>query len=606
MTKQSIRIGNAGGYWGDDPSALERQVEGGHLDYITMDFLAEITMSIMQKQKTRSPELGYARDFLPMLKSVLARTMASKTTIITNAGGINPVGCARAIAKMALELDLKPKVAVVHGDDIMPQIDSLQASGASFVNMESGQEFSEVKHNLQSANIYFGTAPVVEALKFDPDIIITGRVTDTGITVAPMIHEFGWELTDWNKIASGMVAGHILECGSQSTGGNFTDWQKVPSFKNIGFPIAEVYEDGSFSITKHENTGGLVTTETVREQLFYEMGNPKSYLTPDVVADFTTIKITQDGDNKVRISGVQGKEPTPFYKVSMAYGDGFKSQGSIAISGPNAREKAEAFAEIFWDRVGHMFSDKETEYFGWNACHKSLVGSDNGNEILLRLGVRSKDKDKLTIFGKMIPSLILAGPPGVSVTGGVPKPQEVVSYWPALIPKGLVHPSIGILSGSELSQERLVENTPIGQTKDEAPKESQVTPTATQPIKNINEFLNPSKPALIKIAIARSGDKGDTSNIGVIARTKSAYDFLDKFLTAELVKNLFQEICVGKVTRYSLPNMLGFNFLLEEALGGGGTKTLRIDAQGKTFAQAILSITTDIPPEVLADTSNPF
>lgn len=601
MMKDMIRIGNAGGYWGDDPTALFRQVEGGNLDYISMDFLAEITMSIMQKQKSRDPNAGFAKDFLPMLRSVFKKIIDQGTTIITNAGGINPIACGHAIYQLGVELGLNPRIGVVYGDDIMNQIDSLESQGAEFANMETGKPFSTIKDRLQSANIYFGVAPVAEILKEKPDVIITGRVTDTGITLAPMIYEFGWSLTDWDKMASGIVAGHILECGSQSTGGNFTDWQKVPSFKNIGFPIIEMHRDGTFYVTKHPGTGGLVSVDTVREQLFYEMGDPKSYITPDVVADFSSIQLEQSDTDRVYVSRTRGFEPTDLYKISMAYGDGYKCQGSIIISGPNARQKAEAFAKIFWDHCGDLFEDKETEYFGWNACQRSLTGQGEGNEILLKLGVRSHDKDKLKIFGKRIPALILGGPPGVTVSGGVPKPQEIVSYWPSLMKKNLVQPKIAMIIKGQLSPSREISTTPEGSF---SPMNSDAD-SAQDPSQSINEILKEQSDnswlPLSKIALARSGDKGDTSNIGVLARSEKAYDFLGTYLSAQKMKDYFQELCMGKVTRFSLPNMSGYNFLLDEALGGGGTRTLRTDAQGKTFAQAVLAQKAPIPNEIIKD-----
>ena len=601
MAKDVIRIGNAGGYWGDDPTALKRQIEGGSLDYVSMDFLAEITMSIMQKQKSRSEEAGYAKDFLPMLKSVLKKVMADGTKIITNAGGINPISCAKAIYELGLELGLRPKIGIVHGDDIMDRIDALQKGGAAFTNMETFEDFSKVKDRLEAANIYFGVAPVAEILKEPCDLVITGRVTDTGITLAPMVHEFSWSLTDWDKMASGIVAGHILECGSQSTGGNFTDWHKVESFHNMGFPIVEMRKDGSFVVTKHENSGGLVSVDTVREQLFYEMGDPRAYLTPDVVADFSSIKLEADGKNRVLVSGIKGWEPTPLYKVSMAYRDGYKCQGSVVVSGPKARKKAEAFADIFWGHCGELFAegDKETEYFGWNACQRSLTQKDDGNEILLKLGVRSDDKAKLRTFAKWIPAIILGGPPGVAVSGGVPKPQEIVSYWPALIEKDLVAPKIGVLVEGKLGMEREVFSTPKGGF--EAKKAD--TDEAFEPNQSVEELLKEQEQEgwrpLSSIALARSGDKGDTSNIGVLARSKEAYDFLGGYLTSQKMKNYFQELCFGKVTRYELPNLKGYNFLLDEALGGGGTRTLRTDAQGKTYAQAILAQKAPIPDKLL-------
>ena len=585
---KTIKIGNAGGYWGDDPSALERQVNGGRLDYITMDFLAEITMSIMQKQQSRDPEAGYAKDFIGMLKPILKKIVADKTTIITNAGGINPKSCANAIMNLGKELGVEPKISIVYGDDIIGDIDEVMKKGASFQNMETGEEFNSVKDKIEAANIYFGAAPVVEALKDNPDIIITGRVTDTGITLAAMVHEFGWSIDDWDKLAHGIVAGHIMECGTQATGGNFTDWEKVESFDNVGFPIVEVSETGEFTVTKHEGTGGLVSVDTVREQLFYEMGHPGAYITPDVIADFTTIHLEQQSPGRVRVSGVKGYAPTPLYKVSMAYEDGFKAQGSIIISGPNARAKAETFAKIFWNRCGTDYLETSTEYVGWNACQRSLVKRDDGNEILLRLGVRAEDEKTIRKFAKLIPSLILSGPPGVAVLGGVPRPQKVVSYWPALLSKDICHPYIAKFENGQLVDEKMVTNTATGNFV----PDDQATTVAVKANASIEDVIAEQKPnwvLLSELCLGRSGDKGDMCNIGVMARDQASYDYLKTYLTAQRVKNFFQELCQGTVTRYELPNMLGFNFLLDSALGGGGTKTLRLDAQGKTFAQALLA-----------------
>lgn len=609
--KDMIRIGNAGGYWGDDPEALKRQVAGGHLDYISMDFLAEVTMSIMQKQRSHDSNLGFARDFIVMLEDVLPDLLRNKTKIITNAGGVNPQGCAEAIISLGKRLGLSPKVAIVHGDDILADLSRLQADGCDFKNMESGADFTSVADRIQSANIYFGAAPVAEALKWEPDIIVTGRVTDTGITVGAMLHEFGWSNQDWDKLAAGVVAGHIIECGTQSTGGNFTDWRKVPTFANMGFPVLEVHRDGTFFVTKHQDSGGLVTVDTVREQLFYEMGNPHTYITPDVVADFATINLEQAGHNRVRVTGVKGYEPTPLYKVSMAYSDGFKALGAIAISGPDARAKAEMFASIFWNRVtpkqntekSSDFTETSTEYFGWNACHRSLGGEEDGNEILLRLGARSNTEKPLRRFGKMIPSLILSGPPGVCVIGGVPKAQEIVSYWPALMPKSVVRPKIALCDVDlGIHSETVVPPEQSGNFDPTAFKPDQIADAPTCSVKvAIGDMNQPKALPLSTICLGRSGDKGDMANIGILARSPKAFSFLEKYLTAQKVKDLFQELCFGSVTRYRLPNMQGLNFLLDEALGGGGTVTLRTDAQGKTFAQALLRHKTLIPADVLEE-----
>lgn len=599
MKKSVIRIANASGYWGDDASALGRQVRGGEVDFISLDFLAEVTMSIMQKQRAKDPEAGYARDFVAMLEGVLKEAMQRKIKIIANAGGVNPMACARAIQTMAKKQGLSPRIAVVHGDDILADLPTLHSKGHAFANMETAQKYTEIADRVQAANIYFGAKPVVQALTHDPDIIVTGRVTDTGITLAPMIHSFGWGDRDWDKLAAGIVAGHMIECGCQVTGGNFTDWETVRSFANIGYPLVEVNADGTFVLTKHKGTGGKVAVNTVREQLLYEMGHPRAYLTPDVVADFSTIQLSADGDDRVRVTGIKGAEPTPLYKVSMSYTDGYKAIGTIAISGPHARRKAEKFAEIFWQRCGRDFDATETEYFGWNACHRSLGGQHDGNEVMLRLGVRSSDKERVGQFTKLVPSLILSGPPGVTVLGGVPKPQEVVSYWPALMDKSAVRPKLTIVSGSEL-KEYEVEPEVSGSFKTpEVPTQRCEKATAT-----ISEVLRSPGTAdlpLSTICLGRSGDKGDTANIGILARSPKAYQFICSWLTAERVKNYFQELCFGKVTRYQLDNLQALNFLLEESLGGGGTMTLRADAQGKTFAQALLRQKAPIPKEVLVD-----
>ena len=602
QAQSKVRIGNASGYWGDDPDALERQVSGGRLDYISMDFLAEITMSIMQKQRSRDPEAGYARDFVPMLERVLSRTMAQGTKIITNAGGIHPEALAEATRLMAKRLGLSPRIAVVSGDDILPRLAELRAKGIAFANMDDGADFTTVERRILAANVYFGAAPVADALKFDPDIIITGRVTDTGITIGPLIHSFGWSLDDWDKLAAGIVAGHIIECGSQATGGNFTDWRRVPSFQAIGYPIVEVEADGSFVVTKHPGSGGLVSVDTVREQLVYEMGHPKAYITPDVVADFSSIQLAPDGPDRVRVTGIRGAEPTPMYKVSMAYADGAKCIGDIAISGPDARAKAEAFAALFWDRAGRDFAATETEYFGLNACHRSLGHAAEAQEIILRLGARDPDSKRLRRLAKLVPSLILGGPPGVAVLGGVPKVQDIVSYWPALMPKSALMPKVGLWEGGELHDAHEVDSTPIGQfprSPADLAAPTQKAAAATLAVADAMKEVERGTP-LSAIALARSGDKGDTANIGVLARSPKAMAWLDQWLTAQRVKNLFQELCHGEVVRYRLDNLQAFNFLLGRALDGGGTMTLRVDAQGKTFAQALLRQLAPIPEDIVA------
>jgi hypothetical protein len=588
-TPETIRIANAGGYWGDDPGQFRRQVELGPVDYVTLDFLAEITMSIMQKQRARDPEAGYARDFVAQVEQTLDLLVSRGVKVVTNAGGVNPAACRRAVIAAAARKGRAIHVAAVAGDDLVPRLDELAAAGVSLDNMEDGRPFAAVRARVSSANAYFGAWPVVEALRTGAQVVVTGRCTDTGITLAPMLHAFGWAADDWDRLAAGIVAGHIVECGAQCTGGNFTDWREIPRFAAIGYPVLEVSADGSFVVTKHEGTGGAVTVRTVKEQLVYEMGDPRGYITPDVVADFGSIRLEQAGRDRVRVWGVKGRPAPALLKVSAAHADGWKANGTLILSGPDAREKAGAFAELFWARVGHTFEATHTEFVGASSCWGPLAPPTNAPEILLRLSARDHDRAKLEAFSKMVPAVILSGPPGVAVTGGRPQLQEVVAYWPALVPRDLVRPSLITAAG-----ERTLEwPTPIVPMRKAEPLEvglpraSGVRPAET------------SRVALSAIAHARSGDKGDTANIGVIARAPEVYAWLAAHLSAERVKAYFAGICEGGVERHEVPNLWALNFLLGESLGGGGTVSLRLDAQGKTLSHALLAMELDVPRTLL-------
>jgi hypothetical protein len=414
-----------------------------------MDYLAEVTMSIMQKQKRRDPKLGYAKDLVELFEQILPICVEKNIKVITNGGGVNPVSCSQAILDVARRLGInKLKIGVVLGDDILDRIDALRAQGIELKNMETGESLDTVRDRLQSANVYFGAFPIVEALKRGAQIVLTGRTTDTGLTLAPMIYEFGWKEDDWDNLAAGTVAGHILECGGQASGGNFSgDWRSVPDLAHIGFPIAEAYPNGEIVITKHENTGGLVSLATVKEQLLYEIGNPKEYITPDCVADFTTIQLEQVGPNRVKVFGVKGKPATAYYKVSMSYLDGYTAVGTLTYAWPDALEKAQKADEVLRTRLRDLHLDFEeirTEFLGYNSCHGPLATPmSEVNEVVLRVGVRSQDYNAVERFGKELAPLILTGPPGVTgFAGGRPKPSEVISYWPALIPKSAVQPEI--------------------------------------------------------------------------------------------------------------------------------------------------------------------
>ncbi len=593
--KKKIRIGNAGGYWGDDLSALKRQLTGGPLDYITMDFLAEITMSILQRQRKANADLGYAVDFLHQLEECLPLIVKKNVRVISNAGGINPIGMARKIVEMAKKKKLNVKVGVVYGDDISGQLYELSAAGERFANMETGDDFFAVRSRIASANIYLGAEPVVKALDAGCQIVVTGRVTDTGLTLAPMIHEFGWPMDDWDKMAAGVVAGHMIECGCQVSGGNITDWQDVKDFDNIGYPIVEMEKSGDFVVTKHKKTGGLVSEKTVKEQLVYEMGDPSNYISPDGVARFDTAHLKVEGKNRVRVSGIKGRPEPDYLKVSMAYEDGWKSSGEVLVSGPETDKKADIIADILWNKLKHKYESKRTEKIGSGSIWPDELRGAESNEILLRFGVRDQDFGKVRDFGKALSTLILSGPAGMAVTGqGRPKPKQVVAYWPALIHRSRV--TAKVLTINTIGEEEFFEiQFPIRvqATTLELPNDKGARKKLKKAAGRVKQVR------LSEICYARSGDKGDTCNIGVLARSPKVYEWIVENLTSDVVKKFFKGTTFGKVIRYELDNLHALNFLLEETLDGGGTSSLMIDPQGKTLAQALLQMQVKIPVSLL-------
>ncbi len=454
--KESIRIASGQGFWGDLPTAPVDQVRKGPIDYLVMDYLAEVTMSILRKQQLKDPSLGYARDLVPLLEELMPEIVSCGIRVITNGGGVNPLACRDALFASARKRGVRGlRIAVVHGDDILGRIDALGAAGAALTNMESGAHLASVRDRLISANVYFGAAPIVEALRQGAQIVITGRTTDTGLTLAPMIHEFGWSMADHDLMAAGTVAGHILECGAQASGGNFLgDWRSVPDLAHVGFPIAEAQPDGTCIITKHEGTGGLVSEATVKEQLVYELGDPTTYITPDCITDFTSIQLAAAGPDRVRISGVRGRPPTDFYKVSMAYHDGYTAIGMLTYAWPDAAEKARAADKILRTRLadlGLVFDEIRTELVGLDSSFgPRAVPNEEQNEVALRIGVRSRDRDAVERFGREIAPLVLTGPPSVTgFAGGRPRATDVIAYWPALIPKHLVTPVVDTRSMEE-------------------------------------------------------------------------------------------------------------------------------------------------------------
>lgn len=452
--KDKIKIASGQGFWGDLIDAPYHQVTKGNIDYLVMDYLAEVTMSILQKQKNKNPKLGYAKDIPELMKRILPVCIDKKIKIITNGGGVNPISCAESIIEVAKNIGInKLKIAVVLGDDIKDRVEEIISLGCNLNNMETNQSIIPIKEKLLSANVYFGALPIVEGLKLGADIVITGRTTDTGLTLAPMIYEFGWDKENFDLMSAGTVAGHILECGAQSSGGNFMgDWQSIPNMAEIGFPIAEAYPNGEFIITKHPGTGGKVSYETVAEQLLYEIGNPEDYITPDCVADFTSIKLEDFGNDRVRVYNIKGKKATEFFKVSCSYSSGYSAAASLTYSWPQALTKAKYADSVLRKRLENLnlkFEEIRTEFIGYNSCHGPLskqLDENLINEIMLRVAVRSQDYNSIERFGKEIAPLILTGPPSVTgFAGGRPKPSEVVAYWPALIPKKYVQSEVKLI-----------------------------------------------------------------------------------------------------------------------------------------------------------------
>jgi hypothetical protein len=451
--KRVVRVASGQGFWGDWLEAPRRQVEGGDVDYLMLDYLAEVTMSILQKQKERDPNMGYARDFVGAIESVLPAIATRGVKVIANAGGVNPPACAAAIRAVAVKHGVSDavRIGVVTGDDLLPRIDELIAEGHLLANMETGEPLSTVRDRVLSANAYIGSVPIIEALGKGANIVITGRSTDTALTMAPLRFEFGWAADDWDRLAAGIIAGHIIECGAQCSGGNcLYDWQSIPDLANVGYPIVEGRADGTFVVVKHPNTGGRISVPSVTEQCVYEMGDPHSYITPDVIADFTSIHLEQAGTDRVRVFGITGRPATDKLKVSIAYRAGFKAVGTLVYSWPDALPKAQLADRVLrerLDRLGLRFDHILTEFVGVSATHGRLAGeAGDPPEVQLRIGVRGNDRAAVERFTRELAPLVLNGPPSVTgFAGGRPKVEEIVAYWPALIDKSVVQTRVEVL-----------------------------------------------------------------------------------------------------------------------------------------------------------------
>ncbi len=453
MSDRKVRIGGGQGFWGDDLDAPSRLVEGGPLDYLVLDYLAEVTMSVLRKLRDRDPASGYAKDFVQLMERLWPVCLERRIRVVANAGGVNLSGCGDALIEVGRRAGVagQARVGLVTGDDLMDRLDELLDSGHALTNLDTGVPLASVRDQVRSVNAYLGVRPLVEALDRGADVVVTGRVADPVLAAATLLHEFGWSIEAWNRMAAAVLAGHVVECGAQATGGNcMAEWWTIPDLDVVGFPVVEVEESGAFTVTKHPGSGGRVDRRSVTEQIVYEIGDPERVVTPDVVADFTTIRLRDEGHDRVRLEGIRGAPATDTYKVSVAYAAGWTAAGTLLYTWPDAIEKAsaaEAMLRRRFRRLGYRFDALHTELVGWNAGHGPLVGRPptDAPEVLLRVAVRSQDRSSVEGFSREMTPLALTGPPSVTgYVGGRARVQEVIAFWPALIAKRAVDPHVRV------------------------------------------------------------------------------------------------------------------------------------------------------------------
>lgn len=588
-----VKIGCASGFWGDTNTAAFQLVHLTDINYLVFDYLSEITMSIMAKAKMVEPKHGYALDFVSRVMAPLLKKIAEKKIkVISNAGGVNPLACRDALQKIIKEYGLDLKVAVVLGDDLLPKHEQLKSQNIQ--EMFSGEALPE---QVASSNAYLGAVAIRDALDLGADIVITGHVVDSAVVLAPLLHEYQWPLDDYDKLAQGSLAGHVIECGAQCTGGNFTDWQLVQGFDNMGFPVVEVSEDGSFVVTKPQGTGGLVSTATVAEQIVYEIGNPQAYLLPDVIADFSHVHLEQVGEHRVRVTGAKGQAPTTQYKVSATYPDGYRVLVSFLIAGREAPQKAQVIADAILakcERVLAMrsvppFSEKSVEILGIESTYGDHAQTLNSREVVVKIAVKHMFKEACMFFASEIAQASTGMAPALAgIVGGRPKASPVIKLFSFLIDKNQLNIEI------DFGGKRYPVEIPQGVSTEQL-----LTLTAGEnAVYQGDEIEVP----LIEIAHARSGDKGNHSNIGVIARKADYLPWIRAALTEQSVASYMQHVLdaeKGRVIRYELPGLNALNFMLENALGGGGVASLRIDPQGKGFAQQLLDMPVKVPAHLL-------
>jgi hypothetical protein len=607
QTMKPVRIGNAQAFWGDRAdAAAEMLAREPELDYLTLDYLAEVSMSILALQRERDPEAGFAQDFVEVVRSLVPYWLSGgRCRLIANAGGLNPRGCAVACRRALAEAGCRSlKISVVSGDDVLEIVRAAADSTPSeFQNLDTGVAIGHVRDRLVTANAYLGAAPIVKALAGGADIAITGRVADPSLVVAACVHHFGWCDNDLDRLAGATVAGHLIECGTQVTGGISTDWLDVPDAAHIGFPIVEIANDGGCIVTKPRNTGGCVTAMTVKEQLVYEIGDPENYLSPDVTVSFLALAVEDLGNDRVRVSGAKGGPRPEKYKVSATFRDGFRSAGTLTIIGRNAVTKARRCGELVLQRIreaGFELRDSVIECIGSGDGAAGIAAErldqiEGMSEVVLRVAVESDSRDAVERFSRELMPYITAGPQGTTCYAeGRPRVHPLIRYWPCVIARDAVVPNVEILpsvvvakAASPAAASAAVANRP-----------------AIRPVQSVHANLaatsgreNPT--CLHDIACARSGDKGSSANVGVIARSPEAWTFLRTWLTADRVATFLSPLGIESIERFELPNLGAVNFVLRGVL----RQSLRTDAQGKAIGQILLEmqLPVDAPRMIAAD-----
>ena len=592
-TRKTVRIGCHSGFWGDTETAAPQLVRHGAVDYLVSDYLAEVTMSIMAAQKLRNPQMGYATDFVTAVMAPLAKEIAAKKIrVVTNAGGVNPLACRDAVLKACEAAGVTLKVAVVLGDDLQPRVEEFRALGIK--EMDTGVALPA---RTVSMNAYLGGFPIARALDEGADVVITGRCVDSAVTLGCLIHAFGWSMDDHDRLAAGTLCGHIIECGAQCNGGNFTDWRLVPDYDNMGFPVAEVEADGSFVLGKPDNTGGLITTATVAEQMLYEIGDPRAYIVPDVVCDFTEARYEQVGKDRVRVSGAKGRPATDTYKVSTTFPDGFKFASIFMLGGSEAAAKGRHSAESIVKKTRRLlgergmadFRDVSIEVIGSEATYGPHSRALASREVVVKIAAKHDQKDALALLGREIAPMSTGGVVGLAGSFGAGRvsPQPVIRMFSCLVPKSAVPVTVEV-AGKQIALQEGARSGgfTVAHLPAEAPPAPRVVGEATATV------------PLIALAYGRSGDKGDNANIGIFARKPEYRAILDSEVTEEAVAKYFAHRIEGPVTRWRLPGIGGFNFLLRRALGGGGMASLKADPLAKAFAQMLLDMPVRVPASV--------